>query len=66
MTTTQAEPGNTPGVCELNALQTEQAGPDKVAAELLALGQDCAARLTDPWRDLDHGALLSVEQGRPR
>ena len=37
-----------------------------LAAQLLALGQDCAARLTDPWRDLDHGALLYDDKGLPR
>jgi len=47
-------------------LQTEQAGPDQVAAALLALGQECAARLADPWRTADHRALLHDEQGLPR
>ena len=37
-----------------------------LAAELLALGQDCAARLADPWRALDHGALLYDDKGLPR
>ena len=37
-----------------------------LAAELLALGQDCAARLADPWRTADHGLLLYDEQGLPR
>ena len=37
-----------------------------LAAELLALGQNCAARLAEPWRDLDHGLLLYDEHGLPR
>ena len=37
-----------------------------LAADLLALGQDCAARLADPLRDLDHGALLYDDKGLPR
>jgi antitoxin VapB len=46
----------------------DKAGPDEAAkAEaLLALGQDCAARLTDPWRTADHGALLYDDKGLPR
>ena len=50
---------------KVRALQTEQADPDQAAAELLALGQDCAARLTGPWRAADHGALLYDDQGLP-
>jgi hypothetical protein len=37
-----------------------------LAAELLALGQDCAARIADPWRTADHGALLYDDKGLPR
>ena len=37
-----------------------------LAAQLLALGQDCAARLTEPWRTADHGALLYDDKGLPR
>jgi antitoxin VapB len=42
------------------------AEPDDLAAELLQLGEDCAARLKEPWRSLDHGALLYDEQGLPK
>ena len=37
-----------------------------LAAELLALGQDCATRLAAPWRNADHGALLYDAKGLPR
>ncbi|MFZ1962412.1 MAG: type II toxin-antitoxin system VapB family antitoxin [Roseiarcus sp.] len=40
--------------------------PDALADELLALGRDCAARLQEPWRGVDHGALLYDEKGLPR
>ena len=42
------------------------AEPDDLATELLQLGEDCAARLKEPWRSLDHGALLYDEQGLPK
>ena len=66
MTTQRPEPGHQGALGEQHALQTEQAGPDQAAAELLALGHDCAARLTDPWRTVDHGALLYDDKGLPR
>src|SRR5262245_24983497 len=37
-----------------------------LAAELLALGQDCASRLKEPWRSADHAELLYDERGLPR
>jgi antitoxin VapB len=40
--------------------------PDALAEDLLALGRDCAARLKEPWRSADHGALLYDEKGLPR
>jgi antitoxin VapB len=40
--------------------------PDALAEDLLALGRDCAARLKEPWRGVDHGALLYDEKGLPR
>jgi antitoxin VapB len=40
--------------------------PDALAENLLALGRDCAARLEEPWRDVDNGALLYDEKGLPR
>ncbi len=40
--------------------------PDGLAAQLLALGHDCASRIAAPWRDLDHGDLLYDDKGLPR
>jgi antitoxin VapB len=37
-----------------------------LAAELLALGRDCALRLKEPWRSADHAELLYDERGLPR
>ena len=37
-----------------------------LAAELLALGRDCAARLREPWKSADHADLLYDERGVPR
>ena len=33
---------------------------------LLAIGKDCAARLTEPFRTADHGDLLYDDRGLPR
>jgi antitoxin VapB len=37
-----------------------------LAARLLAIGRDCAARLPEPYRSIDHGVLLYDELGLPR
>ncbi len=37
-----------------------------LADRLLAIGQDCAARLKEPYRSIDHGELLYDERGLPR
>ena len=37
-----------------------------LAERLLAIGRDCAARMGDKYRTLDHDALLYDEQGLPR
>ena len=49
-------------------LRADNTEPDQAskAEALLALGHDCAARLTDPWRTVDHGALLYDDKGLPR
>ena len=39
--------------------------PDALADELLQIGQDCASHLKDPWRTVDHGALLYDDMGLP-
>ena len=37
-----------------------------LADHLVALGEDCATRLKEPWRSIDHSALLYDERGLPR
>ena len=37
-----------------------------LADRLLAIGKDCAARLKEPFRTIDHGDLLYDERGLPR
>jgi antitoxin VapB len=37
-----------------------------LADRLLALGRDCAARLKEPYRTVDHGDMLYDERGLPR
>ena len=37
-----------------------------LAAELLALGRDCAARLREPWRSANHAEVLYDDRGLPR
>ena len=38
----------------------------RLADRLVAIGQDCAARLKEPYRSTDHGDLLYGEDGLPR
>jgi antitoxin VapB len=40
--------------------------PEALAEDLLGIGRDCAARLKEPWRSLDHGDLLYDDKGLPR
>jgi antitoxin VapB len=37
-----------------------------LADRLMAIGKDCAARLKEPFRTVDHGDLLYDERGLPR
>ena len=37
-----------------------------LADRVLAIGRDCAARLKEPFRSVDHGDLLYEERGLPR
>jgi antitoxin VapB len=48
----------------LERLRHQQGG--SLVDRLLALGKDCAARLHEPYRSIDHGALLYDERGLPR
>jgi antitoxin VapB len=48
----------------LDRLCKQQNG--SLADRLLAIGEDCAARLKEPFRSIDHGDLLYDEHGLPR
>jgi len=37
-----------------------------LAERLLAIGRDCAARLKEPYRSIDHGDLLYDDRGLPK
>ena len=37
-----------------------------LADHLVALGEDCAARLKEPYRNIEHADLLYDERGLPR
>ena len=37
-----------------------------LADRLLAIGQDCAGRLKEPFRSADHGELFYDDRGLPR
>jgi antitoxin VapB len=38
----------------------------KLSDRLLEIGKDCAARLKEPFRSIDHGHLLYDEKGLPQ
>jgi antitoxin VapB len=48
----------------LARLRREEA--TSLADRLLAIGKDCATRLKEPFRTVDHGGLLYDERGLPR
>jgi antitoxin VapB len=48
----------------LDRIRREQ--DESLADRLLAIGKDCAARLREPFRSVDHGDLLYDERGRPK
>lgn len=48
------------------SIYSEREENGALAAELLELGRDCAARLKEPWRNADHAELLYDERGLPR
>jgi antitoxin VapB len=37
-----------------------------LADRLLSIGKDCAARLKEPYRSIEHGDLLYDKDGLPR
>ena len=43
-----------------------QSDREGLAERLVAIGRDCAARLKEPYRSVDHGDLLYDEKGLPR
>jgi predicted HicB family RNase H-like nuclease len=51
-----------------NELAEGTRGPDNagLADRLLAIGRDCAARLGEEYRSIDHDALLYDDKGLPR
>jgi antitoxin VapB len=42
------------------------AGEIPLAERLVAMGRDCAARLEEPFRSVEHGDLLYGEDGLPK
>jgi antitoxin VapB len=48
----------------LARLRRERGGD--LAERLLAIGRDCAARMKEPYRSIDHGDLLYDERGLPK
>ena len=48
----------------LDRVRREQAV--SLADRLLAIGKDCASRLREPFRSVDHADLLYDERGLPR
>ena len=47
----------------LDRLRRQSAG---LAARLQQIGKNCATRLKEPFRSIDHGDLLYDEKGLPR
>jgi antitoxin VapB len=46
--------------------RTRRAQQKPLAERLLRIGRDCATRLKEPYKSMDHGELLYDEQGLPR
>lgn len=46
--------------------RVDQSQRDARVARLLEIGKDCAARLEEPFKSIDHGDLLYDENGLPR
>lgn len=55
----------TEAVRERLARVRREHGP-RLAERLLAIGEDSARRLTEPYRSVDHGDLLYGEDGLPQ
>jgi antitoxin VapB len=39
---------------------------DERLARVMAIANDCAGRLSEPWKSVDHGDLLYDETGMPK
>ncbi|HYA17259.1 MAG TPA: type II toxin-antitoxin system VapB family antitoxin [Bryobacteraceae bacterium] len=50
----------------LERVRDQQSPSGGMAQRLMAIGRDCAARIKEPWRSVDHGDLLYGEDGLPR
>lgn len=50
----------------LARIEADRLGEGSLAERLLAIGRDCAARLPEPVRTMDHGELLYGPDGLPR
>lgn len=46
--------------------RVKQGASSTLADRLMAIGKDCATHMKEPYRSLDHGALLYGEDGLPR
>jgi antitoxin VapB len=46
--------------------RVRRAQDTSLADRLLAIGKDCAAHLTKPFRTIDHGKMLYDERGLPK
>lgn len=44
----------------------KQGSGRSMSGRLVAIGEDCAARLKEPYRSVDHGDLLYGDDGLPR
>jgi antitoxin VapB len=44
----------------------QESRKEALARTLLAIGEDCARRMKELWRSIDHGELLYDERGLPR
>jgi antitoxin VapB len=47
-------------------VRLEAGGAEPLADRILAIGRDCATRLPDAIREVDHGQLLYGPDGLPR
>ena len=50
----------------LQRVQDKDKRAGKLSERLLEIGRDCATRLKEPFRSVDHGDLLYDENGLPK